>query len=85
MHYSLVFLPLTPNNTFLSIVAFSMCINVIFFEIIFDINMSGFKTLNVRYAETTCPIDFKLTGSIVQFNRNLYTDFQVILKFYKNI
>ena len=47
--------------------------------------MSGFKTLNVWYVETTCSIDLKLTGSIVQVNRSLYTDFQAILKFYKNI
>ena len=47
--------------------------------------MSDFKTLNIWYAETTCLIDFKLTGSIVQGNRSLYTDFQVILKFYINL
>ena len=28
----------------------------------------------------TCPIDFKLTGFIVQVNKSLCTDFQVILK-----
>ena len=47
--------------------------------------MSGFKTLNVWYTEITCPIDFKLTGSIVWVNRSLYINFQAILKFYKNI
>ena len=31
------------------------------------------------------PIDFKLTGSIVQVSKSLYTNFQVILKFYKSI
>ena len=35
--------------------------------------------------ETTCPIDFKLTGSNMQANRSLYIDFQVILKFYINL
>ena len=33
--------------------------------------------------ETICLIDFKLTGFIVWVNRSLYTNFQVILKFYK--
>ena len=30
-------------------------------------------------------IDFKLTGVVRQAISSLYTDFQVILKFYKNI
>ena len=54
-------------------------------EIIFDINIVDFKTLNVKYAETTCLVALKLIGSVVQANRNLYANFQVILKFYKNI
>ena len=35
--------------------------------------------------ETPCLIGFKLTGSIMWVNGSLYTDFQVILTFYKNI
>ena len=35
--------------------------------------------------ETTCPIDFKLTGLIVWAYESLYIIFQVILKFYKSI
>ena len=62
-----------------------MCINVILFEIIFDNYITDFKILNVQYVETTCLINFKLTGSNVQANRSMYTDFQAILKFYINI
>ena len=53
---------------------------------LFDlIDFIDFKTLNVHYSKNTCPIEFKLTGSIVGANKSLYIDFQVILKFYKNI
>ena len=56
-----------------------MCINVILFEIILDKYITHFKTLNVWYAETPCLIDFKLTGCVMQVNRSLCIDFQVIL------
>ena len=42
-----------------------------------------FKTLSAWYLKTTCLIDLRLTESIVWVNRNLYTDFQVILNFHK--
>ena len=51
---------------------------------LFVIKNSDFKTLNVQYAETTCPIDCKLTALIVWANKSLHIVFQVILKFYKN-
>ena len=43
-----------------------------------------FKTLNAQYSKTTYLIEFKLTGSIVWANWGMYTNFQVILNFYKN-
>ena len=43
-----------------------------------------FKTLNVWYSRTTCPIEVKLKGPIVWANSNLYIDFQVNLNFHKN-
>ena len=49
------------------------------------IEFIDFKTLKVQYSKTTCPIEFKLTGSVEQVNKSLDIDFQVILKFYKNI
>ena len=56
------------------------------FVIIFLLlNFIGFKTLKVQYLKTTCPIELKLAGLIVLVNKSLYIEFQVILKFYKNI
>ena len=49
------------------------------------LRLIDFITLNIWYAETTCPIDLKLTVYIRWAYRSLYTDFQMILKFYKNI
>ena len=48
------------------------------------IDFIDFKTSNAWYLKTTCPIELKLTGSIVWANRSLYIDFQVILNFHKN-
>ena len=50
----------------------------------FSLDLIDFKTLNVCYSKTMCPIEFKLTGSIAQANKSLYINFQVILKFYRN-
>ena len=45
-------------------------------------NIIDFKTSNIWNIETTCQIDFKLTGFNVWTNRSLHTNFQVILMFY---
>ena len=58
--------------------------NYLVWNIIWLINITDFKTLNIWYTETICPIDFKLRESIVQVNGILYTNFQAILNFHKN-
>ena len=48
------------------------------------IDFIDFKTSNAQYSKTTCPIELKLTGSLMWVNRSLYVNFQVILNFPKN-
>ena len=50
-----------------------------------DINIIDFKTSNIWYTDTTCPIDFKLTGFNMWAIRSIYTNFQAIIKFYKTL
>ena len=41
--------------------------------------------LNCHYIKTTYPIELKLTGLIERVNKDLYTNFQSILNFHKNL
>ena len=43
------------------------------------------ETLNDCYIKTTYPIELKLTGPIEQADKDLYTNFQSILNFHKNL
>ena len=43
------------------------------------------ETLNCCYMKTTHLIELKLTGLIEQVNEDLYTNFQSILNFHKNL
>ena len=86
MHYSLFsdLLLITIDSYQCWLLLFLACTYdkvVILFRLI---NIIDLRTLNVWYTKTTCQIDFKFTGSVVQVNRSLYTDFQAILKFYQN-
>ena len=51
----------------------------------FSIDLIHLKTLNDCYMKTTYLIELKLTGIIEQANKSLYTDFQSMLKFCKNL
>ena len=54
-------------------------------KLTFSIDFIDLKTLNDHFIKTTYPIELKLTGLIEWVNEDLYTNFQSILNFYKNI
>ena len=85
MHYSLFFDSLTYSDRFLSVNCFFIYKYTIKLKTLSYRIFTNLETLNDWYSKTTCPIEFKLTGSIERVNKSLSIAFQVILKIFKNI
>ena len=51
----------------------------------FSIDFIDLKTLNCCCTKTTYPIELKFTGLIERVNEDLYTNFQGILNFNRNL
>ena len=54
-------------------------------KLTFSIDFIDSNTLNDCYIKTSYPFELKLTGLIEWVNEDLYTNFQSILNFYKNL
>ena len=54
-------------------------------KLTFSIDFIDLKNLNDCYIKITYPIELKLTGPIEGVNEDMYTNFQSILNFYKNL
>ena len=68
--------------------ALSLVFNVSYFNLInydLSIKIDRFEALNCHCSKTTGPIFIKFTELNEQAYKGLYINFQVILKFYKNL